>query len=615
MIRWVLRKGKLGGYTNSTYLALIPKENRPTTFSRFRPISLCNSAYKIITKILSSRLKPILPSLISENQGGFLANRHISDSILMVQEAIHSSLSRKEKGFILKLDLANAFDRVRHSFLFAVLNKLGFNTSFINMVKACISSPWISPLVNGRPCAAFQSSRGLRQGCPLSPYLFILMAESLSKALDYNRRIGLITGIQFAQGTKNINHSQFADDTLLMGGASNTIARRFKKIMDQFMDYSGGRINQVKSCIYGWNATSHTIQSIAKILEVSYKLEWSHFTYLGMPVSMGPLRTETWNEILDKIKRKIQQWGTMWLNPAGRLVLLKSGLISLPIYRFSLLQAPMIFHHKLEKALRHFLWQGGKSEKRKFNLVGWKNVIQPQEKGGLGIRSPKLLNLALGAKIVWRLITGDTAWWKSVLEAKYLNNTRHKLLETNIPNRDSSNIWKLCKKIIPLMAQNISKVPGGGSSINISKDRILGQSPMGSHTEATSAINWLNNRGIWSLAQITKWGSSSQAWIGWTLPDYPRDLETSFKALKDQLHSKAPIHKGGKDSYRWDPTGTMYTAKEGYHHLCESAYPQDIWSHWRLVWKAEAPPKVKFFCWLPLLMRSLSNILRPLGSL
>eukprot|EP00253_Pinus_taeda_P017813 PITA_17813 len=301
MIRWVLRKGKLGGFTNSTYLALIPKENRPSSFSRFRPISLCNSAYKIITKILSSRLKPHLPSLISENQGGFLPNRHITDSILLVQEAIHSSISRKEKVFVLKLDLANAFDRVRHSFLYAVLHKMGFDPFFINMIKACISNSWISPLINGRPCATFQSSRGLRQGCPLSPYLFILMAESLSKALDFNRRTGMITGIQIEQGAKNINHSQFADDTLLMGGASITIARRFKKILDQFMEYSGGKVNQVKSCIYGWSVSNLTIHSIASELGVSYKLNWSHFTYLGILVSVGPLKADTWNEILDKI--------------------------------------------------------------------------------------------------------------------------------------------------------------------------------------------------------------------------------------------------------------------------------------------------------------------------
>jgi len=187
MMKWIQRKGKIGGYTNSTYLALIPKENRPTTFSRFRPISLCNSSYKILTKILATRLKPLLPSLISENQGGFLANKQISDSIVLVQEAIHSSHSRKEKGFILKLDLANVFDRVRHSFLIIVLKKMGFAKPLLDLIKACIMGPWISPLVNGRPGPPFQSSRGLRQNCPLSPYLFILMAESFSKALDYKR--------------------------------------------------------------------------------------------------------------------------------------------------------------------------------------------------------------------------------------------------------------------------------------------------------------------------------------------------------------------------------------------------------------------------------------------
>ena len=106
MTKWAQRKSEIGGFTNATHLALLPKENQPSSFYRFQPISLCNSSYKILTKIIATRLKPILPSLISENQGGFLANRQISDSILLVQEAIHSSQNRKEKGFILKLDLA-----------------------------------------------------------------------------------------------------------------------------------------------------------------------------------------------------------------------------------------------------------------------------------------------------------------------------------------------------------------------------------------------------------------------------------------------------------------------------------------------------------------------------
>lgn len=267
-----------------------------------------------------------------------MANRQITDSILLIQEAILSSQTRNEKGFILKLDLANAFDRVRHSFLLAILKKMGFVAAFLNLIKACIFGPWISPLVNGRPRTAFQSSRGLRQGFPLSPYLFILMVESFSKALDFKRRVGLITGIKFGNGVKNINHSQFVDDTLLIGGASTIIARRFKILLDEYMRYSGALVNQWKSCIYGWNTTSKVLHSIATIFGVSCNYE-THFTYLGLPISVGPLKAEVWDTVIDKMKRKVQRWGTIWLNPASHLILLKSGISSLPLYQFSLLQA------------------------------------------------------------------------------------------------------------------------------------------------------------------------------------------------------------------------------------------------------------------------------------
>lgn len=247
-----------------------------------------------------------------------MPNKQITDSILLVQEAIHSSLSRKEKGFILKLDLANTFDRVRHSFLVAALRKMGFESPFLSLISACISGPWISLIVNGRLGEAFQSSRGLRQGFPLSPYLFILMAESFSQALNHNRRVGFISGIKFGNGAKNINHSQFADDTFLIGGASTTIARRFKSLLDRFMEYFGGLINEKKSYIYGWNASNQVIHNIANIFGVSCNLDWTHFSYLGMPVSLGPLKAGTWDSIIDKMKRKVQQWGSMWLNPAGQ---------------------------------------------------------------------------------------------------------------------------------------------------------------------------------------------------------------------------------------------------------------------------------------------------------
>ena len=155
MIRYVIRKKKIGGFTNCTFLSLIPKDPRPSSLNRFRPISLCNSSYKIISKIIASRLKPLLPSLISENQGIFFPNRQIVHNIILVQEALHTSLSRNEKGFILKMDMVNAFDRVNLSFLTSILKRFGFSDDIVNLIQACTTGPWIAPHVNGRPCEFF----------------------------------------------------------------------------------------------------------------------------------------------------------------------------------------------------------------------------------------------------------------------------------------------------------------------------------------------------------------------------------------------------------------------------------------------------------------------------
>ena len=149
------RCDKIGGSTNSVFLALIPKEKDATSFDRLRPISLCNIGYKIIMKIMARRLKNILPYIIPENQGGFTKGRKIWEIIILVQDAIHSSLKNGEKGMVVKIDLANAFDRVCHSFLYQVMLIFGFDPSFIRWVKACISNPWIAPLINGRASSFF----------------------------------------------------------------------------------------------------------------------------------------------------------------------------------------------------------------------------------------------------------------------------------------------------------------------------------------------------------------------------------------------------------------------------------------------------------------------------
>eukprot|EP00253_Pinus_taeda_P033736 PITA_33736 len=246
MVNNVFKNHKMGENTKSSHIAIIPKEANPLSFDRFRPISLCNVSYKIVTKILANRLKKILPHLISENKGGFVSSRQITDNVILIQEAIHNNFNRGERGMIINLDMANAFDRVDHSFLTTALKRFGISKNFISIINGCISNPWTAPLINGRPSNYFRSSRGLRQGCPLSPFLYIIIAETLSIHLEKLHRQKEITGIRIERGTKEINHSLFADDTLLIGGASSLMGKRFKKVLDAFLAVSGAKLNNRK---------------------------------------------------------------------------------------------------------------------------------------------------------------------------------------------------------------------------------------------------------------------------------------------------------------------------------------------------------------------------------
>jgi len=172
------------------------------------------------------------------------------DNFTLVQEAIHSNLHQNEKGMVVKLDLENAFDRIRHSFMLDVLHKLGFGSSFIKWIRACISEPWIAPLVNGRAAKFFKALRGLRQGCPLSPLLFVLQVSILNFYLDKKQQDLEIIGLSIARGVKNINHALFVDDTLLLGVATMLLATRFKEVLDEFCEESGSKLNSGKCHIY-----------------------------------------------------------------------------------------------------------------------------------------------------------------------------------------------------------------------------------------------------------------------------------------------------------------------------------------------------------------------------
>lgn len=205
------------GDMNLSFLALIPKSSNPQVFSDYKPITLCNTIYKITSKIISNRLKGFLSNYISVEQHGFLKGRAIHDVVTTTQEVIHSIHTRKLEALILKVDLYKAYDCVDWSFIRLLLLKVGFTMKKIRWVMACVSTRNYAVIINGTPTIFFKADKGLCQGCVLSPLIFILIMDFFSKLLHRATWDGFILGFSLSSSIC-ITHSLFLVDLLVFGG-------------------------------------------------------------------------------------------------------------------------------------------------------------------------------------------------------------------------------------------------------------------------------------------------------------------------------------------------------------------------------------------------------------
>ena len=357
---------------NETLIVLIPKVASPEEISQFRPISLCNVLYKIASKVVANRLKVILSEIISEEQSAFVPGRLITDNIISAYECLHFMKRRRVVNMrccALKLDMMKAYDRVEWIYLAAILTKLGFHQSWVQMVMSLVTSVSFSVLLNGDRLENFRPTRGLRQGDPISPYLFLLSAEGMSGLINSKIQSSVLNGIKVAPSAPTVSHLLFADDSLLFFRADVANAEIIKEVLGIYCGASGQRVNMEKSSILFAKGVGQQSREEIKLL-LNVHNESLNEKYLGLPTVVGSTTMDAFKYLKDKLWTRVEGWQEKLLSAAAKEVLVKSVAQALPTYTMSVFRLPRGLCDHLTSVTRKFWW-GSKEGKQKTAWVAW----------------------------------------------------------------------------------------------------------------------------------------------------------------------------------------------------------------------------------------------------
>ncbi|XP_060959129.1 uncharacterized protein LOC133030409 [Cannabis sativa] len=582
----VLNNGSTPEAFNQTLITLIPKIKKPTSMKDFRPISLCNVVYKLVSKMLALRLKEVLPCVISETQSAFLPSRQITDNILVAFELIHSIKHRKRgsKGFAaLKLDMSKAFDRVEWSYLAAVMGKMGFNIRWITLVMNCLHSNTFSFIINGSVTGSVIPQRGLRQGDPLSPYLFLICSEGLSRLLQYEEAVGRLKGLAISRSAPTVSHLLFADDSLLFCQANDRSCGAIKRALDIYHRASGQLLNEDKSVMsFSPNTPQNVKNSFSQILGMP--ISECHEKYLGLPAYSEQNKSQLFSEIKDRIWKLLHAWNDKLFSIGGKEVLLKAVVQSIPTYAMSCFKLSAKFCKELDAMMAQFWW-GSTHDKKRTHWKKWKFLCTSKMEGGMGFRSYVHFNQALLAKQAWRILQNPDSLLARVLKARYFRT--HDFLTASSAGVSSLTWQGICfgKE---LLIKGLRLHVGNGMHIRCGSDPwIPAQTRFTpvffSGLEGNIVADYISADHQWDIDKLT----------------------SDFSALDVENILKIPLsHNAGTDSWVWHYTDAeSYTVNSGYHLACSMASQEDsscssassTW--WKQFWNLNLPSKVKIFAW------------------
>ncbi|GLT46247.1 hypothetical protein SLA2020_200180 [Shorea laevis] len=341
---------------NNCLISLIPKGKAPESITQFRPIGLCNTSYKIISKILVNRLRLVLESLISPCQASFVPGRRGSDNVIILQELVYSFSKKTGKvgDLILKIDLEKAYDCLEWSFIQETLLFFQFPPKVIELIMSAICTSSVSILINGERTDPFFPSRGIRQRDPLSQYIFILCMEFLALTITKASALGYWKGSKVGRGGPLLSHLFFADDLLFIGKATKENCLFLKAVLDFFSGRAGLNINPLKSFIFfSKNVPSSLRGEICSIMGFMQKDTIGK--YLGIPISPKRPCKQDFSFILEKVRAKLEGWKARYFSLAGRITLINSVMASIPLFYMQSIMLPSSILSELDKISRDFL--------------------------------------------------------------------------------------------------------------------------------------------------------------------------------------------------------------------------------------------------------------------
>jgi hypothetical protein len=584
----------------ASFLTLVPKKDHPQDLFDYRPICLIGSLYKILSKLLANRLKRVLGKLISKCQSAFLPQRQILDGVVVLNEILDLAKRRRDECLLFKVDFERAYDTVSWHFLERMMLKMGFAEVWVKWIRACIFESSMSVLVNGSPTLDFKVGRGLRQGDPLSPFLFLIVAEGLTGMMTKAVEIGKFKGYHINQDTQ-FQILQFADDTIILGEGSWNNIWTIKSLLRGFELVSGLKINFVKSKLYGLNIENRFLEAGASFL--SCLSDVVPFKFLGIPVGANPRRRTTWQPVIDTMSKRLNLWSSRHLSYGGRITLINSVLASIPLYFFSFFKAPCCVLKQLVRIQRNFLWGGG-IEDKKLCWIKWDQICLPKAQGGLGVKNLALFNKALLCKWKWRFLTEGEAIWADLLRFRY-GHLPSVLLSGNVSsNNNNSSLW--WRDIIGLEREqeerrfmpNIGCIVGDGTNIGFWRFTWFGAHSFSVLFPELFAKEV--NKEVMISERLSYDGATLHWSWQWLQLLCPREVQM-LEELKDLLAGFS-LNPNSPDRWRWksDPMG-VFTVKSCYSMLNEEQ-PAAMLDGNALIsikklWKIDAPSKAIVFGW------------------